>query len=289
MTLTSVPFYLAVLTGIPAIYLLAVVYTSPAIPTTVATRKLDIRSHTATRGRAAFIFDMALTFRTAQGETLKWSQQLPAVHLEEALMFFDTYPPGKQVPIFRFNNDVVLRRGLPDWRFGVGWAAAGFTLVLLFFGYAGASFSNSGWFFRPQRTFALFGLIPLIGGYLMYNVQTAKAAWPRVQAHIEEVLTLPLLESRAPDLTFDAGTRKLAENSKFETIAYSHGGRDYLYPYGTDVTIWQDPTQRDFDKIVNPADPSSLSDIPPPGDEKTTVGKVLMAAGGLFIFLGLIL
>lgn len=289
MNLASVPLCLAVLTGIPALYLLAVVYTSPAIPATVATRKLDIRSHTATRGRAAFIFDMALSFRTAQGETLTWSQQLPAVHLEDALMFFDTYPPGKQIPIFRFNKDVVLRRGLPDWRFGVGWTAAGFTLVLLFFGFAAASFSGSNWFFRPQRTFAFFGLIPLIGGYLMYNVQTAKAAWPRVQAHIEEVLTLPLLESRAPDLTIDADTRKLTENSKFETIAYSHGGRDYLYPYNTDVTIWKDNEHTTFEKAINPADPSSLSDIPPPSDEKTIVGKVLMAAGGLFLFLGLIL
>lgn len=280
---------LSVTFAIPAIYLLAVVYSAPSTEATVDSRKMEIRSTSGKRGGTALVFDVSLRFLSAAGEPLYWNQQLPGSRVEEALMFFDDYPPQRKVTIYRTGTAAMLARGLPDWRFGVGWGLVPFALAFLFFYYISGATMEDSWLRRPPRAFALMGLLPLVGGVLLFLQLRAKASWPRVQVRVERLGMLPLIESRGPDLQVDERARQYLDALVTDTIVYSYEGRDYLYPASADVEAWDDGTHPTFIKVVNPEKPSALSDIPVEGDGKSTGVYVLLGFGVVFVLLGLLL
>ncbi|MBI2688509.1 MAG: hypothetical protein HYX27_19565 [Acidobacteria bacterium] len=277
----TIPLIIAILCAIPALYFLAVVYTASPIPATISSRKMDIRDNGPSRGGIRLTFDMELQFRTASGDQLTWQQQLPHKHIEEALMVYDNYPPGKTVNILRSGKDVLLRRGLPDWHFGAGWAAAGFSLAFFLLSYFGYASMSGPWLMRPQRGFALMGIIPLAGGALLYSNLQRKSSWPHVQVRVEKVPLTTVFDSRGLITPWKEGD--------LETIRYQYGGREFMYPAGSDVDAYQDGTNPTFDKIVDPDDPAALSNIPQPDDDKANGVKLLLGFGALFLLLGLLI
>ncbi|MFN0107110.1 MAG: DUF3592 domain-containing protein [Bryobacteraceae bacterium] len=281
----------AVLCGFPALYLLAIVYTSPPVQATVSSRKLDISLGSSRRGVTMLVFDFALHFRTAAGQDLPWQVQLPTRRIEEALMFFDNYPPGKQTTIYRQKDGVALRRGLPHWRFGAGWGLAVFTLVFLFLYLVTGVMSFKGpWWVRPQRAMALMGLAPLTFGAMYYQTLQQKITeWPRVTAVVVKTRALPLLDQRAPDVRLDSETRKHLKDVELDSIRYTYQGRDYLYPGDHDVYAYPNDEHATYEKIVDPADPAALSEIPAPGDESFTGAYVFLGFGIVFVLFGLLI
>ncbi|HEU0120288.1 MAG TPA: DUF3592 domain-containing protein [Bryobacteraceae bacterium] len=281
--------FIAAAFALPALYLLAVVYSAPAVQATVDSRKMHIRGTSGKRGGTVLAYDVSLRFVTAGGEPLYWTQQLPGGGAEEALMFFDDYPPQRPVTVYRTGTTAMLRRGLPDWRFGVGWGLLPFGLAFLFFYYISGATMEGSWLRRPPRAFALMGLLPLVGGTLLFLHLRAKASWPRVQVRVERLGLLPLMEARGADLTIDDRARQYLDSLVADTIVYQYEGRDYLYPAGADVEAYDDGTHPTFVKVVNPEKPSDLSNIPVEGDDKSTGVYVLLGFGVVFVLLGLLI
>jgi len=273
----------AALFGLPSLYLLAIVYTATPMEATVESRKLDVRLASGSRGGKKLLFDMELTFRTGAGHGLTWKEHLPTRFVEEALMLFDDYPPDHPAQIFQYKTDAVLRRGLPDWRFGLGCGLAVFALVFLLFSFLSQRLP------RPQRMMAMMGLLPLVAGAFYYQSLRAKmTTWPRVQAAVAKAPTLTVLDSRGPDLRVDAEARAFLKDAELDSIHYTYQEREYLYQGDDDVYAYPNAEQASYEKIVDPEDPSKLADIPEPGDEKFTGAYVLLGFGVVFVLIGLL-
>jgi len=273
--------------AVPAAYLLAIVYTAAPVTAAITERTLDVRLGSTRRGGKTLIYDMELRFRTAAGQDLSWKQQLPFSHEEEALMLFDDYPPGKTVQIFQHKGDAVLKRGLPDWRFGLGLGLGIFALGFLFFAFVSDGMSLNGpWLLRPQRIFALMGLAPLIGGVLFYQSLQAKInSWPRVKAVVVKAPALSVFDSRAPGFRVDADARAYLKDAELDSIHYTYQGREYLFSGDADVYAYSNAENDSYELIVDPANPAELSEIP--GDDKFTGAYVLLGFGAVFVLLGL--
>lgn len=291
MLVRTILLVFAALFALPALYLLAIVYTAAPVEAAMAARKLDVRLGSGSRGGKKLLFDMELHFRTAGGAELIWKEQLPTRFVEEALMLFDDYPPGRQAKIYQYKNDAVLRRGLPDWRFGLGWGLAVFAVVFLFFAFVSAGLSFKGpWLLRPQRMMALMGLFPLVGGVFYYqSLQAKMTVWPRVQAVVVKAPTLTVLESRGPDLRIDAEAREFLKDADLDSIHYTYQGREYLYTGDEDVYAYSNAEHASYEKIVDPTDPSKLAEIPAEGDDTFTGAYVLLGFGVVFVLAGLLI
>lgn len=281
---------LAALCGLPALYLLAIVYSASPVDAIVTNRKMNVTLGAGSGKSTPLQFAMSLRFRTPDGRDVEWNQQLPSPRPQEALMVFDSYPPGSTARIFVYQDDVVLRRGLPDWRFGLGWGLAVFTFVIGFYvllTWSGTP--DSPWLLRPQRRVALMGLAPLIFGFFFYrNLEAKRTSWPRVEVKVVSTPALPLLRTRANDLQFDAATAESLTGKEFESLAYTYNGRNYLYPAGKDVKAYDDGTHPVFTKVIDPEDPTSLSNLPDPADSDYVGSKVFMGFGAVFLALGLL-
>jgi hypothetical protein len=274
----------AALFGLPALYLLAIVYTAAPVTGTVAARSLDVRLGSGSRGGKKLLFDMEVRFSTPAGQQLSWKEQLPTRFVEEAVMLFDDYPPGHATTIYQHKNEAMLRRGWPDWRFGLGCGLGVFAVVFLLFSFLTQRLP------KPQRMFAVMGLFPLIGGVLYYQTLQAKiTTWPRVQAVVVKAPTLSLLDSRGPDLRVDAEARAFVKDAELDSIHYTYRGREYLYSGDDDVYAYSNAEHASYEKIVDPDDPSKLAEIPGEGDDTFTGAYVLLGFGVVFVLLGLLI
>jgi hypothetical protein len=257
----------ALLCALPAAWLLHGVYLAEPANVTITARKLTIRD--SGEPRKPFRFDTELQFSNYPN----WTQPVAATHFEEALMFFDDHAPGRTLP----------RKDLPNGRATLGWSLAGFSAFFLFFAYVLRTGPNCSWAFRPQRTFALVGLLPLIGGYLLLNHVQERKTWLKIQAEVITVPLLTLLDQRAPDLQIEPNLRKQLRTADLETIRYTHQNRQFLYPYGADVAM---PTPR-TEKQLDPANPAVLANFDSLSDGKALAAWLMLASGVLFLGLGL--
>jgi hypothetical protein len=91
------------------------------------------------------------------------------------------------------------------------------------------------------------------------------------------------LDQRAPDLQVEPALRKQLRPADLETIRYTHQNRQFLYPYGADVSMAQPQAEKQLD----PANPAALSDIAPPNDGKALAAWLMLGSGVLFLVLGL--
>lgn len=268
----------SLLCAFPAVYLLARVYLSKPVTVTIIERKLDVQFMGVSRGSYPFSHTMSMRFRDAAGNEYGWSQQLPVDHLEGVWMLFDKYPPGTQTTIFADGANALLRRGLPDWRFGLGWGLTAFALVFGFFAYMRLNFSM-------EMPFIILGTPAfLFGAYFYQQLEAKRTAWPRVRGTIVETFPANEYARRAPDLSLDQKSAHYLKDRKMESIQYAFGGKFYLYPASRDVSV--DPGPEGSEILIDPAQPESASRFP--SEDDYTGAKVALGLGGLMMALGLI-
>jgi len=280
----------AVLCGGPGLFLLYTVYSAQAVDATLHSRRLDVGLGFGKRGGKILTYDASLQFKGANGQEYTWQQQLPMSRVQEVLTFFESYPMGGKTKIYPVKNDVLLRRGLPDWRYGVGWGLVVFGLAFGFFYLASAMVSFNGpWLLRPQRLAVLMGLPPLLFGLNYYKtIQEKMNSWPRVTVRVERTLTLDLLAKGGPDVKVTPEAREHLKEAETETIRYQYKGREYMYPADHDVSAWIADANPTFEKAVDPNDPTALTDIPEQGDDSFTGAYIALGLGGVFVLLGLL-